>query len=68
LVEDEPVVRELVRETLRRAGHAVLTAIDGLDGLEVSRRHGGSIDLVVTDVEMPRMGRRNWPGAVSAPV
>jgi PAS domain S-box-containing protein len=58
VVEDEPVVRELVRETLRRAGYAVLTAIDGLDGLEVSRRHGGAIDLVVTDVVMPRMGGR----------
>jgi CheY-like chemotaxis protein len=58
VAEDEPVVREFVRETLQRAGFAVLVATDGVEALEVSRRHGGVIDLLVTDVVMPRMSGR----------
>ena len=66
VVEDEPVVSALVRETLRRAGYVVVEAVDGVDALELSRRHSGSIDLVVTDVVMPRMGGRELAGALLA--
>jgi CheY-like chemotaxis protein len=58
LVEDERVVRDLARRTLARAGYRVLEASDGEEALEVSRRHPGPIDLVVSDVVMPRMGGR----------
>ena len=36
-------------------GHVLLEACDGADGLTVSRNLGGRIDLVVTDVRMPKM-------------
>jgi CheY-like chemotaxis protein len=55
LVEDEAPVRRIVEEMLTRNGYRVLAAADGLAALEVSRAHDGSIDLVVTDVVMPRM-------------
>ncbi len=58
LAEDEPVVRDLVRRVLVQAGYHVLDAFDGAHALEVSRSHDGAIDLVVTDVVMPRMGGR----------
>jgi signal transduction histidine kinase len=55
LVEDEAPVRRIVEEMLTRNGYRVLAATDGLAALEVSRAHDGPIDLVITDVVMPRM-------------
>jgi signal transduction histidine kinase len=55
LVEDEQALRELVRDLLRARGYPVLEAADGVEALEVARRHG-RIDLLLTDVIMPRMG------------
>jgi signal transduction histidine kinase/CheY-like chemotaxis protein len=55
LVEDEAPVRRIVEEMLTRNSYRVLAAADGLAALEVSRAHGGPIDLVITDVVMPRM-------------
>jgi two-component system cell cycle sensor histidine kinase/response regulator CckA len=54
LVEDEPVVRALAREILEDAGYAVIEAQDGAEGLERAGDVSG-IDLLVTDVVMPRM-------------
>jgi two-component system, cell cycle sensor histidine kinase and response regulator CckA len=55
VVEDEPEVRELACEFLKAAGYAVLTAENGLEGLEIARRLGKSIHVVLTDVVMPKM-------------
>jgi CheY-like chemotaxis protein len=55
LVEDEDSVRGLAREILTRHGYTVLEATDGPDALKLCQRHTGSIDLLVTDVVMPRM-------------
>jgi PAS domain S-box-containing protein len=56
VVEDEEAVRKLVRETLERAGYAVLVAADGVEGVEIATRYPGDIRLVLTDIVMPRMG------------
>lgn len=56
VVEDEPDVRNLVVRVLRDAGYVVLEASDGVEALDVSNRHSESIDLLVTDAVMPRMG------------
>ena len=58
LVEDEERVRRLSRRTLTRAGYQVLEARDGQEALEVAERHPGTIDLLFTDVVMPRLGGR----------
>src|SRR5882762_9323212 len=54
-VENEDEVRSLASEFLRSAGYSVLTARDGVEALEVSDRLGSSIQLLLTDVVMPRM-------------
>jgi signal transduction histidine kinase/ActR/RegA family two-component response regulator len=55
LVEDEPGVLELTREFLKINGYAVLEAKDGLEALEVAAKHPGKIQLMLTDVVMPKM-------------
>jgi PAS domain S-box-containing protein len=58
VVEDEELVRDLVCRTLRRAGYTVLVADDGEEALRVSGAYPGAIDLMISDVIMPRMGGR----------
>jgi len=55
LVEDDPSVRVVLKEYLEDQGYSVLTADDGEDGLEVARRSDSSVDLVLSDVVMPKM-------------
>jgi len=62
VVEDEQLVRDLVCRTLRRAGYTVLMAEHGDEALAISRTHVGPIDLVVTDVVMPRMNGSELAG------
>jgi DNA-binding response OmpR family regulator len=40
---------------MQREGHFVLSAADGQEGLELSRQYPGTIDLLITDIMMPRM-------------
>ncbi len=55
LVEDEASVREGIRNLLVRLGYRVLVASDGAEALASAAAHGARIDLLVTDVVMPRM-------------
>jgi CheY-like chemotaxis protein len=58
LVEDEMGVRQLVEETLRRAGYTVLAA-GPQDVLAVGEWHRGPIHLLLTDVVMPGLSGRD---------
>ncbi len=55
LVEDDPSVRTVLREYLEDQGYSVLSADDGESGLEQARRNGPSLDLVLSDVVMPKL-------------
>jgi signal transduction histidine kinase/CheY-like chemotaxis protein len=56
LVEDETGVRELISEFLSAKGYQVLTANNGVAALEVARSFTGKIDLLVSDLCMPKLG------------
>jgi CheY-like chemotaxis protein len=55
VVDDERIVRDLARILLEREGFQVLTADDGEQALDIYRREGDAIDLVLLDYSMPRM-------------
>ncbi len=56
LAEDEAPLRVLAAESLKRLGYTVLQAGNGLEALAIADHHPGPIDIVVTDIVMPRMG------------
>jgi two-component system cell cycle sensor histidine kinase/response regulator CckA len=56
LVEDEPAVRQLFAQALKRAGYAVLEARNGQEAMKVFDQHGETIDMLLTDMRMPYMG------------
>jgi CheY-like chemotaxis protein len=58
VVEDDPAVRILVEDILASAGYRVLAAEDGPSALQVAQQHSGEIDLLLTDVVLPKMGGR----------
>jgi signal transduction histidine kinase len=55
IAEDDEDLRNLERTVLAAAGYTVLVARDGQEALDVDARHAGTIDLLLTDVVMPRM-------------
>ena len=56
LVEDDEAVRKLTRHLLVARGYTVLEADNGMSALRVADGHPGVIDLLLTDVIMPRLG------------
>jgi len=70
VVDDSPDIRRIVARALTDARYAVLEAEDGARALQILEREGVDIDLVLTDIKMPRvdgleLGRRiadrKWP-------
>jgi two-component system, cell cycle sensor histidine kinase and response regulator CckA len=55
LVEDDAFVRQWVHIQLEKSGYNLLEASDGADALLIAEMHQGNIDLIVTDVVMPRV-------------
>jgi len=73
VIDDDPIQRAVASHALIPAGHQVLQASDGQEGLESARLHHP--DLIVCDVVMPRMGGfqflevlRQEPGISATPV
>ena len=52
-VDDDPGIRELLKEFITNLGHSTITAVDGIDALE--KLADGHFDIVITDINMPRM-------------
>ena len=55
LVEDDPLIRRLIRHMLQGQGYQLLEAYHGPAALSLAEDHRGPIDLLVTDVVMPQM-------------
>jgi signal transduction histidine kinase/CheY-like chemotaxis protein len=55
LAEDEKAVRKLIQNVLRQYGYHVISACDGAEAVELARKRETVIDLLITDVVMPRL-------------
>jgi DNA-binding response OmpR family regulator len=55
LTEDEAVLRNFLKGLFESKGYRVYTAADGLEAVEVYKARHGEIDLVLTDVGLPKM-------------
>ena len=64
IVDDEPMVRQLITEYLTGDGHTVETASNGIQALDKFRK--GTFDLVVTDRAMPEMSGDQLAAAIKA--
>ena len=58
LVEDDDVIRKLLRELLRSNGYRVITASEGTEALTHAADYPDMIDLLVTDMVMPGIDGR----------
>jgi signal transduction histidine kinase/ligand-binding sensor domain-containing protein/CheY-like chemotaxis protein len=64
VVEDQPSVRSLVRESLERQGYHVLEASNGNEALQVYQTNRAAIQLLITDVIMPGMDGGELAGRI----
>jgi CheY-like chemotaxis protein len=58
LAEDQPAIRMLLKDCLERYGYTVVEASDGAEALEIAPSLG-KLDLLITDLVMPRVGGLN---------
>jgi len=56
LIEDEVSVRDVTAKLLTKLGYTVMTAVNGLDGVEKAAAHEGRLDIVISDLMMPVLG------------
>ena len=64
VIDDESMVREFAKSVLERIGLEVVTAIDGVEGIEIFSKAEQPFDLVLLDMVMPRMGGEETYGAL----
>jgi signal transduction histidine kinase/ActR/RegA family two-component response regulator/HAMP domain-containing protein len=69
IVDDDPIIIESLRETLRGDAHRVTTAEGGqagIDAFEAARAKGEAFELVITDLGMPHVDGRRVAAAIKA--
>lgn len=54
-IDDSKTIRDMLMLTLVEAGFDVIQAVDGQDGLDVLAKEKAEVDVIITDINMPRM-------------
>jgi two-component system cell cycle sensor histidine kinase/response regulator CckA len=66
LVEDEPLILRMAKRVLGELGYTVLSGSDGQEALEILERYAGDVDILITDVVMPKMSGRELAARVTS--
>jgi signal transduction histidine kinase/ActR/RegA family two-component response regulator len=66
VVDDEDIIRALMKRALEEVGYEVLLARNGREALDSLVRHRGAVDLVLSDLVMPVMGGRELANRLKA--
>lgn len=53
--DDEPMIRDMISNSLRQRGYSVFSAANGADGMELYRQNSSQIQLIISDLTMPKM-------------
>jgi len=64
LVEDDQTMRVAAQQLLSKVGYRVFTAVDGEQGLDAFRAHRADLQLVITDVVMPKLSGFDMYGVI----
>ena len=56
VVDDEPVLRDMLAEILEGRNYSVIPAMNGVEGIQKYRAHRDEIGIVISDLGMPMMG------------
>ena len=54
-IDDSKTIRDMLNLTLSEAGFEVIQAVDGVDGIDVLEKQQARVDVVITDINMPKM-------------
>ena len=60
------MVRKLVRETLEREGYRIMDAADPVEARRIANSHKGEIQLLITDVVMPKVSGHDLAAQITA--
>ncbi|MEM7331276.1 MAG: ATP-binding protein [Chloroflexota bacterium] len=66
LVEDHPLTRQSIQDVLEMFDYRVVTAVNGKDALDKLKTQASRIDLVLTDIVMPKMGGQRLRNEIQA--
>jgi two-component system cell cycle sensor histidine kinase/response regulator CckA len=66
VVDDEPMLLNLMSKALERLGYRTITATDGEEALEVARDRREALAAIVSDVRMPKMSGTDFVGTLIA--
>ena len=67
VIEDEPDVMEITRETLKRLGYVVIEAVTGKEAIQKALSFEGTIDMALLDIKLPDMsGNQLYPLIMNA--
>jgi len=53
IVDDDPHIRSIITQVVKRSGHSYHTAADGVEALSLIQKH--TFDIIISDISMPRM-------------
>ncbi|MHA1520314.1 MAG: response regulator [Promethearchaeota archaeon] len=59
IVEDDPSVKKIINQAISKAGYHMLNASDGMEALQIASQHGHDIDLLISDMIMPKMNGKD---------